>query len=201
MRLITALVMGAASLLSVAANAAVVFENGTNGNFWGGNNPFTYQLVTNGFSLAQDSVLTSLTYNAFTTASTVPVSNVLVNLYQNSAGSLGSLLFSQNLTISDVQLTGYLAGYELTDYSINLPNLALTAGNYFLGLQVSPSQWDMHWSLVSNPAATGQQGSDGYAHYFRLESNLATNIPEPSSLLLLSLGLLSLGTASWRKRR
>ena len=76
----------AAMALSANASAAVVFENGTDGNFWAGNNPFTYQLVTNDFSLSNSATITSLTYNAFTTNATVPVTNVLVDFFA-AAGS------------------------------------------------------------------------------------------------------------------
>ena len=195
MRLIKTLMIGVSSaLLSVAASAAVVFENGTDGDFWGGNNPFTYQVVTNSFSLSQNAVLTSLTYNAFTTDYTVPVTNVLVNFYENDSGNLGNLLFSQSFGVASSSVIGTSWGYNLTDYTVNLPSFSLSAGNYFLGLQVSPTQWDQHWSIVGNPAAGGEFGSDGLAHYFRLESN-PSSVPEPSSLLLLGLGIFGLGVA------
>jgi hypothetical protein len=199
MRLIKTLMIGVSSaLLSVAASAAVVFENGTNGDFWGGNNPFTYQEVTNSFALQSDAVLTSLTYNAFTTQNTVPVTNALVNFYENNSGNIGNLLFSQNLNVSSSNVTGSAWGYDLTDFTINLPNFGLNAGNYFLGLHVSPNQWDMHWSIATNPAAGGGFGSDGFAHYFRLEANPAS-VPEPAGLLLLGLGMFGLAAARARK--
>src|SRR5437868_3083058 len=157
MRFVKSLMIGVSSaLLSFAANAAVVFENGTDGDFWGGNNPFTYQEVTNSFALQNDTVLTSLTYNAFTTSSTVPVSNVLVNFYENNSGNVGGLLFSQNLSVSSTNVIGNLWGYyDLTDYTVSLPSFALDAGNYFVGLLVSPTQWDEHWSIAANPATGG----------------------------------------------
>lgn len=199
MQLIKKIIIGASvALASLAANAVVVFENGTNGDFWGGNNPFTYELVTNNFTLVDSAILTSLTYNAFTTSNTVPVTNALVNFYENNDGSLGNLLFSQNLAVTGSSLTGELYGYDLTDFTIALPNLNLGAGDYFLGLQVSPTQWDMHWSIVSTPSLGGELASDGWAHYFRLESNPAS-VPEPSALLLLGLGIFGLAAARARK--
>jgi hypothetical protein len=200
MRLLKTLLIGVSSaFISVAASATVVFENGTHDDVWSGNNPFTYQEVTNSFSLQGDTVLTSLTYNALTTSATLPVTNVLVNFYQNNSGNLGSLLFSQNLGVSSTNVVGNLWGmYDLTDYTISLPNFGLDAGNYFLGLLVSPTQWDQHWSIIGSPAVGGDQGSDGFAHYFRLESNPAS-VPEPSALLLLGLGVFGLGAARVRK--
>lgn len=182
-------------LLSPLAQAAVVFENGTNGDFWSGNNPFTYQQVLNSFSLSSDATINSLTYNAFTTASTLPVTQAQVSFYDASH----TLLFSQALGISSSTLTGSMSGYSLIDYSINLPSLNLTAGNYYLGLQVSPTQWDMHWSIPNSPSLGGEYGSDGWAHYFRLENTggAPISVPEPSAALLMLLGLAGL---AWRRK-
>jgi len=200
MRLIKTLMIGVSStLLSVAASAAVVFENSSYDDIWSGNNPFTYEEVTNSFALQSDTVLTSLTYNALTTDATQPVTNVLVRFYESNSGNLGSLLFSQSLSVSSTNIVGNLWGYyDLTDYTISLPNFALDAGSYFVGLLVSPTQWDQHWAVVGNPVTGGEQASDGFAHYFRLESNPAS-VPEPSALLLLGLGIFGLGAARARK--
>ena len=183
----------AALLLLVIGNASasVVYENGTHDGIYSGNNPFTYMVVTQQFTLAQDSKVNSLTYNAFTTSSTVPVTNAYLSISQD-----GTTIFSDSLGVTKNGRTGTFWHYDLTDYTIELPELSLTAGTYLLGLQVSPTQWDQHWSMVNN----GPMDSTAYSYYFRLESaDAPSDVPEPSSIAILLLGAAGAGVIRRRK--
>lgn len=186
-------------LAAGSANAAILFENGIDGDFWGGNNPFTYQLVTDDFALGSNSTLSSLTYNAFTTSSTVPVTNVLVDIFANNGGSIGTLLYTGNFAVANQQVIGNDGYYyDFTDYTVNLPGWSLAAGDYFLGLLVSPQQWDQHWSIPN--VTFGQTGSDGFDHYFRLEGTVSA-VPEPETYAMLLIGLGLLGFSVSRRKQ
>jgi hypothetical protein len=178
--------------MTSAANANVVFESGTDGDFWAGNNPFTYMEVTQGFSLGSAISFNSFTYNAFTTSSTVPVTNVFLRFLDSS----NAQLFSGNFSVASTAVIGTNGYYDYTDFTVNLPTLNLAAGNYTLGIKVSPGQGDMHWSIPNN--ASVPAASDGWAHYFRLESTAA--VPEPASWAMM-IGGFALAGAAMRRRQ
>lgn len=179
-----------AVVAGASASAGVVYENGTDGSFAGGNNPFTYQLVTQNFTLGADAMIRSLTYDAYTRPDTVPVTDVLVKFYADNGGSIGSELFSGHFNVASQNVIGGDGYYNYTDYGVNLGDVALSAGNYFLGLQVGPQQWDMHWSIAANSNA-GVSASDYGGHYFRLEDNTVgvPAVPEPETYALMAGGL------------
>ncbi len=196
-----------AAMLAIAAgasaSAAVVYDNGTDGTFWGGNNPFTYQLVTQNFTLGADTVLKSLTYNAYTTGSTVAVDDVQVSFFANNGGVIGKELFSGHFAVADQKVIGGDPYYSYTDFGVNFGDVALAAGNYFLGLQVGPQQWDMHWSIAA-PGNAGVYASDlaGWgSHYVRFEDTAVgvAAVPEPETYAMMFAGLGLMGFVARRR--
>lgn len=188
---------------SVSASATVVYENGIDLNPWGANNPFTSRLVTQNFTLANDAVVNSLTFNAYTADDTVPTTDVLVKFFMTDGDAMGAELFSGHFNVADQSVVGGDGYYSYTDFSVNLPSVTLTAGNYFLGLQVGPSQWNMHWSFANTPNP-GVVASDGGSYYFRLEDAAmgatVAAVPEPESYALVCGGLAVMCAVSRRKK-
>ena len=186
---------------SVSACASVVYENGTNDHPQGGNNPFTYRLVTQNFTLTNNAIVNSLTFNAYTTRNTVPTTDVLVKFYSTNGAAIGAELFSGHFGVAEQSVIGGDGYYSYTDFSVNLPGVTLAAGDYFLGLQVGPTQWDMHWSMPkkSNP---GVRASDNSPHYFRLNDAAVgvAAVPEPETYALTCGGLAVLCAVSRRKK-
>lgn len=186
---------------SVSACASVVYENGIDGGGRGGNNPFTRQLVTQNFTLANNAVVNSLTFNAYTAANTVPTTDVLVKFFSTNGNAMGAEFFSGHFNVAEQSVIGGDGYYGYTDFSVNLPSVSLAAGNYFLGLQVGPTQWNMHWSSANN-SNPGVVASDGTPHYFRLENTAkgVAAVPEPASYALVCGGLAVMGGLARRKK-
>lgn len=191
----------AALVVSAAAQAGVVYENGTHAGITGGNNPFSIadRYVAMDFTIGSAETLNGLTFNAFTTQSTVPVTNVGVKIYANNAGAVGAELLSGNFGLAGQSVTGTKSGFTLVDFNVALPNWNLGAGTYWIGLQADPAQGDMHWSIVSpvgyggkigdGVGSSNSYGSYGFEHYFNLSATdlPANDVPEPGSLALFGL--------------
>ncbi|MCX5807738.1 MAG: VPLPA-CTERM sorting domain-containing protein [Proteobacteria bacterium] len=202
MFLMIAIILLAGNLL----HAAIIYEQ--YGGPVGGNNPFCYNnlFVAQDFTVASDSNLTKLTFNAFTTAETVPLTDIYAKIYSNNNGVPGSLIYDNHITGSFTGVaTGTFEYYTLRDYEITLPSQNLTTGTYWLALKVAPAQWDMHWSIPTNDTIGYVSKSNYYGgtiwddygteHSFRLESSA---VPLPSALLLFAPGLA--GLAALRRR-
>lgn len=207
------LLAGSVFLIFLPCLAAPVYINGVGGQ--AGNNPFSFAsaFVAQDFILPSNTALTSLSFNAFTTGVTVPITNVNVKMYADDAGAVGSLLYSGAFPVASEAVTG-ANGYTLKDFFVNLPGWNLGAGHYWLALRVDPPQWDMHWSIpvwetigygsyISyGSGAPGSFVPYGNEHSFALYGGEGepNAIPEPSTAVL-SMTALAFAALFARFRR
>lgn len=217
-KLIGLLFTASAAVLSfsTAAAASTVFDNNPSNTNSSGNNPMAQgYYVAQNFALASAASLNGFTYNAYTTSATLPVTAVNLNIYANNGGAVGAQLFGGTFSVLSSIATGTNGYYTYKDFSVALPNWSLAAGTYFLGLNVAPSQWDMHWTIV-NPGSEGLAGGNyisssgttgtfnnyAFEHVFTLSAaNTQAAVPEPATWAMMLVGFGILGSALRRSRR
>jgi hypothetical protein len=191
----------------------LLYRNGS--SIGTGNDPFTSEYVAQDFTLAQNSILETLTFNVFTIASTVTPTAADIRIYSDVAGTVGSQLFAGTLSVTDEGATGTAGGFTLRDYAVNLPSWALGVGHYYLGLHVNPVQEEFHWTITANrgtnigdisyASPSGASGTFGpyiWEHEFDISGTLAppSTVPEPSTLILSVFGAVGIVGAAWRIR-
>jgi len=199
----------ASVVLSVSSigNAALIYEQDIS-NVATGHDPFTYKFAYDDFTLNANYSIDTITVNAF---ANVGFSDNIGNMdweIRSVVGSIpGSILYSGNISAVVKTDTGLdFSGWDLVDYTIDIANINLPSGSYFLGLKANLAE-NVHITLINDPVNISQAlvaNDTGYSSYwhgkdfaFRLEG-VATSVPEPVSLVLFGLGLA--GVRFSRKR-
>lgn len=206
-----------------------MFTNATDASF-GGENTFSNGVfVAQDFFLTDAASLTSFTFNAYTTAATVPITDVSLSIYADNAGAVGAQLYSGSFGTPTAAFTEslYLPDpiWDLYDFTVALPDWSLGAGVYWVGLNVGPTQTALHWSIptdnlgagIYGPAAPGDpsmswQGdatgtpasyTNGYdwEHVFRFEGDLLpASVPDTvATAPLLAFLVSALGWLHFRR--
>ncbi|MGA3187138.1 MAG: PEP-CTERM sorting domain-containing protein [Bryobacteraceae bacterium] len=166
------------------------------------------------FRLADDFALSSATLVDgidfwYSAQNQSDLSSVTYAIYSNSAGSLGSLLFTGTLTPA----TSYDSIDNTFFAALTVPDLSLASGTYWLELHGGASLTDdngtitVWWdSAADNATYMALQGPDTSAlpnqpitfsgseqQAFQIDGTLVSaTVPEPSSVLLAACGLSAL---------
>ena len=123
----------------------------------------------------------------------------------------GGRLFSGNIGTVLRADTGVDSwGWDLVDYTIDIADIDLTVGSYFLGVKANDAD-DVHLTLLYDPVnITGallKSTGPGYETYhtgkdyaFRLDGIATAPVPEPSTIALLGIGLVGLAGGAVRRR-
>ena len=203
-----------ALVLSTNVNAATIYEQGINAA-GDGHDPFTYTFAYDDFTIGDAFTIDTISVNALTTYG---VSNGIGDMDWEirsvSGGTPGAILHSGNVgtvisSDTGVDLFNY---FDLIDYTIDIADINLTAGSYFLGVKANnTSNGDVHLTLINDPVNISQAltyngstyqnySSLGSDYAFRLEGSVSA-VPVPAAVWLFGSGLLGLVGVARRKVR
>lgn len=218
-------VAGWISLLAVPGRADILFNQTpppSNPNSF----DFTDFRVADDFTFSSNSALTSVLfyYTFASNGAATDLGPVTYAIYNNSAGTVGTLIQSETIATGNVTRTGQNAlCTTCASATFSITSLPLVAGTYWLELHAGSSLTDnnggvpLNWANVADnfpnsgfiarwdngSGSTPNTSLSGFAGFQQFAFELtgtAAGVPEPGSFGLLFLGLL-LGLSLKRRAR
>jgi hypothetical protein len=205
-------------LASARASAGTLYSNGPS-NFETGAYPINFEVaISDSFTIAANSTATSATFVAWVFSGDT-LSSVDWSIGSNpfagtatTAATVGTLIGTNGSACASLQET-----CDVFTETISLGSLELTAGTYWFTLEnavapspINPSISDpVFWDQNNGPSTAFEDSVEGFAslngangpgtNSETFSINGTSVVPEPSSLLLMGSGLLSL--AGMMRRR
>ena len=191
---------------STTAHAQVIAGNPVNGTL-GGNNPYSYSIGAESFSLADAYDITSLAHFGWHNPNQPQPGSIDWYLYADDSGQPGTILYSG---LGSAYMSSVLFQnnpYDITKYQISLTGVTLGAGNYWVGFQNETSAYDPHWDITSWSGSSMDSfdggtswGEQPFDFAFEVQGQAVVATPEPASLLLLATGSVLVGVVARRRR-
>nr|WP_295130559.1 PEP-CTERM sorting domain-containing protein [uncultured Roseateles sp.] len=171
------------------------------------------QLVAENFSLSAATNITGIRLWSIQDAAAAYRGSVYWAIYSDLGGIPNAVLSGGSTSIVSEVATGNSTGFGYAEYEINIAaSFNLAAGNYWLalhnGVLSDNSSAEMLWSTTGAGSADGRYldstfgwVQSGNEQAFQLEGTAVGGVgtvPEPSTLALMSLGLLAATRARQR---
>lgn len=204
------------ALATVASSAgAQLFSNGTPGLSQGDALTISIFRTADDFTLSTASSINSIRF--WINATDQGFAGVLsYAFYQNDAGALGSVVYSNTVSNVTAQFLGPVLNFNQNMYlvDINLPTaLDLSAGTYWLELHngpalTAPSSPLVFWATAGDGVGNARSNlgpniptrPTNSALAFSLFGSTSTTAPEPSTMALSFVGLVAVGVVRARRR-
>jgi hypothetical protein len=213
MKLKSTLVAASLIACSSLSQAATLYDNGpaVGDSTWCHSNTFTCQssgwTIYDNFSLAQDSVVTGLTYSTIFSTSAAAYVSTNWSIWDADP----KFNFSGGSLFSGTDIGTLSAGPASTStITIEGLNVALASGDYWLGTQVNVNDGSITTYGLSSFASDGNaEQSDSAGTFFNpaieeaafsIQGDAAA-IPEPETYALMLAGLGLLGFVARRRER
>ena len=188
------------------ASADVVYEQVVDMDTVTGHNPFLTYMTYDDFTLNAGATVNSITVQAWAQDTGYSIGNMDWEICAVDSAVPGAVLYSGNVaTVTQVDTGLDVGSYNLIDYTINIADVSLSAGSYFLGFRGNGAD-DIHLS-INHPASEVNLSQllyyDGSDYVDYLDSgtdaifSLGGTIPEPATFAFV--GIFGVGALAVRR--
>lgn len=192
--------------LALHAQANPVFSTGGVVGTVGGQNISSSFTVSNSFTLGSDAHITDFSFGLWLTPSSTFTSltwSIGTSFFGASVASGTATSFTSSQLSGNV---GYNNAYRVYDIGVDIPDLDLAAGTYYLTLDaVSAPDGGAYWDIATSGASPLARQRSGVNELGDTPRNTFTlngteqSVPEPGSLALLGAAMLAALGASRRR--
>ncbi len=163
------------------------------------------------FTLGSASTIGAISFSALNFGSPSQVTGVDWRIYSGGSTLPGTLIASGNNASYTLGAPQVGQSYTHSEYVVDIADLAVGAGTYWVAFRAITPNWDTFWSYGVNNYLSAQSNDFGATWVQNYASNpgigwaftvygASTTVPAPGALALLGLGMFGFGAMRRRTR-